>query len=63
MQLGASSIARFCEDNDISRSTFYKLDSAGKAPRTFRVGRRRLVSDEAAIEWRRERERETATAE
>jgi hypothetical protein len=40
----------------ISRSLFYILDRRGEAPKTFRVGKRRLVSPEADLEWRRERE-------
>jgi len=48
----ASSIEQFCSDHGISRATFYNLLKAGKAPRIMRVGARRLVSEEAAAEWR-----------
>ncbi|NCC61987.1 MAG: transcriptional regulator [Verrucomicrobiae bacterium] len=48
----ALSINTFCKTYGISRSLFYKLDKAGKAPRTMTVGRRRLISAEAAQEWR-----------
>jgi hypothetical protein len=48
--------------NGISRGHFYNLDKIGKAPRTFYAGTRRLVSAEADVEWRREREAEAAPA-
>ena len=57
---GASSVTRFCKDHDISRAHFYNLFRAGRAPKTFKVGSRRLISDEAAAEWRRQQEAETA---
>jgi predicted DNA-binding transcriptional regulator AlpA len=53
MSIGADSIDQFVKANRISRATFYNLMKRGKAPRTFRVGRRRLVSHEAAAEWQR----------
>lgn len=56
MQQSPFSIPEWCEHNRISRSLFYILDRRGEAPQTFRVGKRRLISPEADIEWRRERE-------
>jgi predicted DNA-binding transcriptional regulator AlpA len=56
MSKRAFSIAVFCEDNGISRAHFYNLKKRGLAPKTLMVGRRRLVSDEAAAEWRRSME-------
>lgn len=53
MSKKACSIADFCKDHAISRAHFYNLEKRGLAPKTLRVGRRRLVSDEAALEWRR----------
>jgi hypothetical protein len=44
---------------EISPQTFYKEIAAGRL-KTFKVGRRRYVSREAAEQWRREREREAA---
>ena len=58
---GASSVTRFCKDHDISRAHFYNLFRAGCAPKTFKVGSRRLISDEAAADWRRQQEAETAS--
>ena len=48
---GAFGIAKFCQRNDISRALFYKLDAQGKAPRTIKVGRRRLITPDAEREW------------
>jgi predicted DNA-binding transcriptional regulator AlpA len=53
MSMGARSIDEFAKANRFSRSTFYNLMKHGKAPKTFLVGRRRLVSDQAAAEWQR----------
>ena len=61
-RLGAYSVSDFCEAHGIGRSLFYKLQSANKGPRTFKAGRRTLISDEAAAEWRRLMEAETKSA-
>jgi predicted DNA-binding transcriptional regulator AlpA len=53
MIVAATSIPEFCEAHGISRATFYNLKARGKAPKTMIVGRRRLVSAEAAVAWRR----------
>jgi len=55
-----STIAQFCDDHDISRTTFYELERTGKAPRTMKVGRRKLISQEAQADWRRTMEEENA---
>lgn len=64
-QFEAYSIPEFCAAHCISRATFYNLIKAGQAPRLMAVGGRKLVSREAAAEWRRAREadatRETET--
>jgi len=44
--MGAVSIPAFCKAHGISRAHFYNLRKRGLAPKTFVVGRRRLVSDE-----------------
>ncbi|GEM_PF-4793454 len=49
--MGAKSINNFCESVDISRSSFYKLEKRGKAPKTFKVGGKRFISDQAESEW------------
>jgi predicted DNA-binding transcriptional regulator AlpA len=48
----AFSIAEFCRRHGISRAHFYNLSKNGKAPALMRVGRRALISVEAAAEWR-----------
>ena len=47
----AFSIAAFCKIYGISRALFYKLQKDGKAPRTFNLGRRVLISKAAAHDW------------
>ena len=49
----ALSIKMFCEQNNISRNLFYTLKKAGLAPKMMEVGKRRLISIEAAAEWRK----------
>lgn len=48
----AYSISKFCEAHSISRAKFYLLCKEGQSPKIMRVGRRRLISVEAAKEWR-----------
>lgn len=50
----------FCAANRISRALFYKLLNDGDGPRVMKVGRRTLVSPEAAAEWRQRMERQSA---
>ena len=52
----AATVAQFCADHSISRTHFYQLIKDGKGPRLMRLGRRVLVSDEAAADWRRDME-------
>jgi hypothetical protein len=62
---GASTLEEFCRDNRISLSFYFKLRAQGKGAREMAAGRRRLISDEAGADWRREREadaRETSKA-
>lgn len=48
----AYSVEQFCHAHSISRALFYQLLKAGKGPRCMHVGTRRLISEEAAREWR-----------
>jgi hypothetical protein len=41
---------------------FYKLDEQGKAPKTYHVGVRRFITDEADAAWLRDREAESRVA-
>lgn len=52
-------VTDFCEEHRISRSYLYRLWSEGRGPRRTKVGRRTLISGEAAAEWRRRMEAET----
>jgi hypothetical protein len=58
--VAAYTIPEFCARNKICRVSFYNALKAGKGPRTFRVGNRRLVSAEAERDWIRDREAEAA---
>jgi len=60
MQKEALTVAQFCEAHSISRTSFYQLQKDGIAPATFRVGRRVLISKEAAAEWRAAMEAKSA---
>ena len=50
----AFTIEEFCRRHRISTAMFYKRPDL--MPRTFSVGKHRLVSREAATRWRAERE-------
>ncbi|MCB1906488.1 MAG: hypothetical protein KDH15_03880 [Rhodocyclaceae bacterium] len=50
-------IEGFCEAHHITKPLYYELKRAGLGPREMEVGRRRLITVEAAAEWRRARER------
>lgn len=49
----AYSIPLFCQLHGISRALYYKMVKEGKAPKTMRIGRRTLISHEAAAAWRK----------
>jgi predicted DNA-binding transcriptional regulator AlpA len=55
----ALSIREFCSFHSISEAFYYKLKKQGNGPREMKLGKRTLVSQEAASEWRRERENAT----
>lgn len=46
------SIDQFCQAHEISRQFFNKLNKAGSGPAIIKVGRRVLISIEAAAAWR-----------
>ncbi len=52
----AHSVDEFCEDHGFCRATLYNLWKSGDGPRFMHVGRRRLITDDAAADWRREME-------
>jgi hypothetical protein len=47
------SVQEFCQDFRISRAMFYKIQSKGLGPKVMKIGRRTLISHEAATEWRK----------
>jgi predicted DNA-binding transcriptional regulator AlpA len=53
-------VDEFCRDNGLSRPMFYKLSRQGQGPRITKLGKLTRVSAEAAAEWRRRMEHETA---
>lgn len=57
---GAFTVAAFCQRHGISRAKFYQLLSTGEGPRIFKIGRRTLISTEAALAWRQSMEERTA---
>jgi hypothetical protein len=52
-------VSAFCEAHDISRGYLYQLWTEGRGPRRTKLGRRTVITGEAAAEWRRRMERET----
>jgi len=52
----AFTIDEFAEAHRMSRGMVYKLWKAGIGPRWMNVGSKRIITDEAAAEWRRERQ-------
>jgi hypothetical protein len=48
----ATNVAHFCHDHGISRGHFYNLLKRGDGPAIMKVGRRTLISADAAAEWR-----------
>jgi hypothetical protein len=49
----ADTILEFCASNKISRPALYKLWGQNRGPRSLVVNGRRLITREAAEEWRR----------
>jgi hypothetical protein len=56
----ALSIPEFCALHGFARRTYYKLKMAGLGPTETRLGKRVLISREAAAKWLREREAASA---
>ena len=56
----AYTIPQFCDGFNVSRTHFYELLKQGKGPRLMKVGRRTLISAQAAADWCKRMEEETA---
>jgi hypothetical protein len=52
----AYDVDEFCARHSISRAWRYQLWGRSEGPTYMQVGKRRLISREAAIEWRRRME-------
>ncbi len=53
MQNEVFSVAQFCSTYAVSRAILYQLLKAGAGPAIFKLGRKTLISREAAEAWRR----------
>jgi hypothetical protein len=49
----AYTVNEFCDAHRISRSKLYELWSAGVGPRFIQVGTKKIITNEAAADWRR----------
>jgi predicted DNA-binding transcriptional regulator AlpA len=58
-EIDAMSVTTFCKRHGISRAFFYYLQHKKRAPRTIEIGSRRLITREAAADWRKAREAAT----
>ena len=57
MSKSCYTVNEFCaEHGGISRVLFYKLLKEGNGPRLMKVGRRTMVTAEAAADWRKQME-------
>lgn len=56
MPNAAYSVAEFCRAHGVSRAFFYVLKKRGEGPTVMKVGKRTLVSEESAKDWRRRME-------
>lgn len=54
------SVDVFCKRHGISRALLYRLWASGKGPRYLKIASRTFISVEAAAEWRKRLEAETA---
>lgn len=47
----SSPLRDFCRRHCIAISSFYELEAKGLAPRTVKIGKRRVVTDQDEAEW------------
>ncbi|MGB3490752.1 MAG: helix-turn-helix domain-containing protein [Xanthobacteraceae bacterium] len=52
-------ISEFCAAQKISRAYFYLMMKAGKAPRSYKLGKTTRISEDAVREWIAAREAES----
>jgi hypothetical protein len=53
-------IKEFCRAHRLGHSLYYQLKAEGRGPAEIKLGRKTLISREAAARWRAAREAETA---
>lgn len=58
----AFSVPQFCRNHHLSTSFYYELKKEGLAPKEIRIGRKVLISTEAAADWRRDMEARSTEA-
>jgi predicted DNA-binding transcriptional regulator AlpA len=58
----AYGVEDFCKRHGFSRAYLYLLWKRGTGPRFMQVGSRRLISKEAAADWRRSMEQASSVA-
>jgi hypothetical protein len=58
--VAAFTVGEFCDAHRIGRTALYAFWNRGRGPRYFWNGARRLISAEAAAEWRHQMETEAA---
>ena len=63
MEQLAFTIEEFAQAHRLCRATVYNLLKAGKGPAIIKAGSRTLISKEAAADWRRRMEAESAQTE
>lgn len=56
------SVDQFCAANNIGRDLFYELVKQKRGPDCMMLGRRRIITTDAAARWQREREAESTAA-
>ena len=61
--VAAYSIPEFCYCHGISQAQYFAMKNRGEGPVEMHVGRRRLISIEAAAEWRRAREAQAVSGD
>jgi hypothetical protein len=52
----AYTVSEFCDTHRISRSKLYQLWAIGAGPRFIQVGTKKIITVEAASDWRRDGE-------
>lgn len=53
-------VQQFCDVHQVGRNLFYKMIASGRGPAIMKIGRRTLISRDAAAAWREKIEMQTA---